>query len=57
MGLAVFSGLFIATILAIFTIPSLFVMVEKYFVRDKKTKEPSPNIASHEHGSEEKGGH
>ena len=40
MGLAVFSGLFIATFLAIFTIPSLYVMVEKYFVRDKKTKTP-----------------
>ena len=57
MGLAVFSGLFIATILAIFTIPSLFVMVEKYFVRDKKTKEPSPEIADHNHASDEKGGH
>jgi HAE1 family hydrophobic/amphiphilic exporter-1 len=57
MGLAVFSGLFIATFLAIFTIPSLFVMVEKYFVKDNKSKEPSPDIASHNHGSEEKGGH
>jgi hydrophobic/amphiphilic exporter-1 (mainly G- bacteria), HAE1 family len=57
MGLAVFSGLLIATVLAIFTIPSLFVMVEKYFVRDKKTIEPSPQIASHDHGSEEKGEH
>lgn len=57
MGLAVFSGLFIATILAIFTIPSLFVMVEKYFVRDKKSKEPSPEIADQNHPSDEKGGH
>jgi HAE1 family hydrophobic/amphiphilic exporter-1 len=57
MGLAVFAGLFIATVLAIFTIPSLYVMVAKYFVRDKKTKEPASNITSHEHGSEEKGGH
>lgn len=56
MGLAVFSGLLIATVLAIFTIPSLFVMVEKYFVRDKKTKEPSPPETS-DSGSEEKGGH
>lgn len=55
MGLAVFSGLLIATILAIFTIPSLFVMVEKYFVRDKKTIEPSPLIAADNHGAEEKG--
>lgn len=54
MGLAVFSGLLIATSLAIYVIPSLFVMVEKYFVREKKTKEPSPAIA-HNPGSEEKG--
>jgi hypothetical protein len=32
-------------------------MVEKYFVKDKKIKEPSPDIASKDHGSEEKGGH
>jgi HAE1 family hydrophobic/amphiphilic exporter-1 len=57
MGLAVFSGLFIATFLAIFTIPSLYVMVEKYFVRDKKTKTPAPEIATHDQNSEEKGGH
>lgn len=56
MGLAVFSGLLIATSLAIYIIPSLFVMVEKYFVREKKTKEPSPSVA-HNPGSEEKGGH
>jgi len=55
MGLAVFSGLLIATSLAIYIIPSLFVMVEKYFVRQKKTKEPSPAIA-HNSNSEEKGG-
>jgi len=57
MGLAVFSGLLIATSLAIYIIPSLFVMVEKYFVRDKKTKIPSPEIATHNQNSEEKGGH
>jgi HAE1 family hydrophobic/amphiphilic exporter-1 len=56
MGLAVFAGLLIATSLAIYIIPSLFVMVEKYFVREKKTKEPSPSVA-HNPGSEEKGGH
>jgi len=54
MGLAVFSGLLIATSLAIYIIPSLFVMVEKYFVREKKTKEPSPAVV-HTPGSEEKG--
>jgi HAE1 family hydrophobic/amphiphilic exporter-1 len=57
MGLAVFSGLFIATFLAIFTIPSLYVMVEKYFVKGKKEKLPSPQIADHNPGSDEKGGH
>ena len=57
MGLAVFSGLFIATFLAIFTIPSLYVMVEKYFVRDKKLKTPAPDITTHDDNSEEKGGH
>ncbi|MBK9098861.1 MAG: multidrug efflux RND transporter permease subunit [bacterium] len=56
MGLAVFAGLLIATSLAIYIIPSLFVMVEKYFVKEKKTKEPSPVIAQNP-GSEEKGGH
>ena len=55
MGLAVFSGLFIATFLAIFTIPSLYVMVEKYFVRDKKTKPPSQEKTIPSHGSEGKG--
>jgi HAE1 family hydrophobic/amphiphilic exporter-1 len=57
MGLAVFSGLFIATFLAIFTIPSLYVMVEKYFVKGKKEKLPSPEIVTHNPGSDEKGGH
>jgi HAE1 family hydrophobic/amphiphilic exporter-1 len=57
MGMAVFAGLLVATTLAIFTIPSLYVMVEKYFVRGKKTKEPSPEIATHNPGSDEKGGH
>jgi HAE1 family hydrophobic/amphiphilic exporter-1 len=57
MGMAVFAGLLVATTLAIFTIPSFFVMVEKYLVRDKKTKEPSPEIAAHNSASDEKGGH
>ena len=55
MGLAVFAGLLIATSLAIYIIPSLFVMVEKYFVRGKRTIEPSP-VTEHIPGSEEKGG-
>jgi HAE1 family hydrophobic/amphiphilic exporter-1 len=56
MGLSVFSGLLVATSLAIFIIPSLFVMVEKYFVKDKKSKTPSPTNAD-KSDSLEKGGH
>jgi HAE1 family hydrophobic/amphiphilic exporter-1 len=55
MGMAVFAGLLVATVLAIFTIPSLFVMVEKYLVRDKKTTKPSPEKNISNHGIEEKG--
>jgi hydrophobic/amphiphilic exporter-1 (mainly G- bacteria), HAE1 family len=55
MGLSVFSGLLVATSLAIFIIPSLFVMVEKYFVKDKKSKTPAPTTDNI--GSMEKGGH
>ncbi|MCX6159685.1 MAG: multidrug efflux RND transporter permease subunit [Ignavibacteriae bacterium] len=36
MGMAVFAGLLVATSLAIFLVPALFVMVEKYFVKEKK---------------------
>ena len=57
MGLAVFSGLLIATVLAIYIVPSLFVMVEKYFVKSKKEKLPSPEITDHNPASDEKGGH
>jgi HAE1 family hydrophobic/amphiphilic exporter-1 len=56
MGLSVFSGLLVATSLAIFIIPSLFVMVEKYFVKNKKSKIPFPATPDNS-GSEEKGGH
>ena len=55
MGMAVFAGLLVATTLAIFTIPSLYVMVEKYLVRDKKTKIPSPEKIIPNRGLEEKG--
>jgi HAE1 family hydrophobic/amphiphilic exporter-1 len=55
MGLAVFAGLLVATTLAIFTVPSLYVMVEKYFVRSKKNITPSPVSASHHSDSTEKG--
>jgi HAE1 family hydrophobic/amphiphilic exporter-1 len=55
MGMAVFAGLLVATTLAIFTVPSLYVMVEKYLVRSKKTIEPSPVTTSHHSGTEEKG--
>jgi HAE1 family hydrophobic/amphiphilic exporter-1 len=48
MGMAVFSGLLVATILAIYLVPMLFVMVEKYFVREKHAaaKQPSGGQAS-----------
>jgi HAE1 family hydrophobic/amphiphilic exporter-1 len=48
MGMAVFSGLLVATILAIYLVPMLFVMVEKYFVREKHAtvKPPSGGQAS-----------
>ena len=55
MGLAVFAGLLVATTLAIFTVPSLYVMVEKYFVRSKKNIPPSPVSASLHSDSKEKG--
>jgi len=54
MGLAVFSGLLIATSLAIYIIPSLFVMVEKYLVKDKKNNPQSvPSSAK----DNQEGGH
>jgi HAE1 family hydrophobic/amphiphilic exporter-1 len=55
MGMAVFAGLLVATTLAIYTVPSLYVMVEKYLIRDKKTKTPSPITSSHHSDSKEKG--
>jgi hydrophobic/amphiphilic exporter-1 (mainly G- bacteria), HAE1 family len=40
MGMAVFSGLLVATILAIYMVPTLFVFVEKYLVRGKGHESP-----------------
>jgi HAE1 family hydrophobic/amphiphilic exporter-1 len=51
MGLAVFSGLIVATILAIYMVPMLFVMVERFLVRNKQ-----PEIAGQPHPAPE-GGH
>jgi HAE1 family hydrophobic/amphiphilic exporter-1 len=42
MGMAVFSGLLVATVLAIYMVPMLFVMVEKYFVRGAKAEATKP---------------
>jgi HAE1 family hydrophobic/amphiphilic exporter-1 len=44
MGLSVFAGLLVATTLAIYLVPTLFVFVEKYLVRSKHeaSKEPPP---------------
>jgi hydrophobic/amphiphilic exporter-1 (mainly G- bacteria), HAE1 family len=41
MGLAVFSGLLVATALGILLIPMLYVMVESYFVRAKPGSPPT----------------
>jgi hypothetical protein len=48
MGMAVFAGLLVATTLAIYLVPMLFVMVEKYFVREKlpAAKPPSGGQSS-----------
>jgi len=35
MGMAVFAGLLVATSLGIFLIPMLYVVVQKYFVRER----------------------
>ena len=39
MGMTVFSGLLIATILGLFLVPMFFVMVEKYLTREKKAEQ------------------
>jgi HAE1 family hydrophobic/amphiphilic exporter-1 len=41
MGMAVFSGMLVATFLAVFLVPALFVMVEKLF-GGKKGHAPPP---------------
>ncbi|MFB3907343.1 MAG: efflux RND transporter permease subunit [Candidatus Eisenbacteria bacterium] len=41
MGMTVFSGLLVATSLGIFLIPTLFVLVQKVFVREKAAPLPS----------------
>ncbi len=42
MGMAVFSGMLIATFLAVFLIPVLFVVVEKIIGKDHKAPDPAP---------------
>ncbi len=42
MGMAVFSGMLIATFLAVFLIPVLFVVVEKLIGKDHKAPDPTP---------------
>jgi HAE1 family hydrophobic/amphiphilic exporter-1 len=52
MGLAVFAGLLVATTLAIYLVPMLFVMVEKYFVRGKhEAAKPASGAPAHGSGS------
>jgi HAE1 family hydrophobic/amphiphilic exporter-1 len=45
MGMAVFSGLIVATVLAIFFVPAFFIFVEKYFVKEKKVINTENNSA------------
>jgi HAE1 family hydrophobic/amphiphilic exporter-1 len=42
MGMSVFAGLIVATSLAIFFVPSFFVMVEKYLAKEKKNEDENP---------------
>jgi HAE1 family hydrophobic/amphiphilic exporter-1 len=42
MGMAVFAGLLVATLMGIFLIPSLFVLVDKYLMGDKPAATPTP---------------
>ena len=42
MGMAVFCGMLIATFLAVFLIPVLFVVVEKIIGKDHKAPDPAP---------------
>ena len=47
MGMAVFAGMLVATFLAVFLVPALFVMIEKMGGRKKHAAPPSPADASH----------
>lgn len=58
MGMAVFSGLLVATLLGIVLIPSLYVMVEKYLVRDKNADQQNPALEEFpDTGNKDKGEH
>jgi len=46
IGMSVFSGLLIATALAVCLVPVLFVMIEKYFVREKHAEPAGKNEAA-----------
>ena len=50
MGTAVFSGLLVATMLAIYFVPMLYVMVERFLTRKKPELPPAAGVA-------QKGGH
>ncbi len=51
MGMAVFSGLLVATVLAIYLVPMLFVMVEKHLVRGSKPEVTTPPEVTSPEGS------
>jgi HAE1 family hydrophobic/amphiphilic exporter-1 len=47
MGMAVFSGMLVATFLAVFLVPALFTMVEKLFGGKKGGPAPAPASSGH----------
>ncbi len=47
MGMAVFSGMLVATVLGVLIVPGLFVMIEKIGGEKKKPQENSPENNSH----------
>jgi HAE1 family hydrophobic/amphiphilic exporter-1 len=46
MGMVVFSGMLIATILGVLVVPGLFIMIEKIGSKKKEIKEVENNIES-----------
>ena len=47
MGMTVFSGMLVATIVGVLVVPALFVFVERYIARSQETA-PSESVSSAE---------